>query len=518
MMPRNLLTFPVARRAVRLVGVVATLLAALSACSSAPVRLYPPMPALMPAAAHPVRSSAQRPNIVFVLTDDLSTDLVKYMPHVQALEQRGMTFTNYTVTDSLCCPSRSSIFTGEFPHNTGVHTNTAPGGGYAAYMAHADEKKAFAIALQKAGYVTGFEGKYLNSYYLADAPKNPPGWDFWAPLSGRGYFGYNYRMSLDGKLVSFGSAPQDFTNYTLNHYAVRFVHAAARTPHPFMLEVAPYTPHSPFVPAPRDRGAFPTVRAPRTPRWNTLPTDAPRWLAAHRPFGARETSMIDNKYRRRVESVQSVDRMIGNIEQALHQTGQYRNTVFVFSSDNGLHMGDYTLAPGKMTAFDTDIRVPLVVAGPGIAPGSVNADAVENIDLAPTFEQLAGAKIPKATVDGHSFVPLLHGQSVPWRTYAAVEHTRPPTSKGDPDAQGWLSGHLPSYHALRTATFTYVSYADGQHEYYDRAADPWELRNIYSRLSPARIAALNKIMHALTTCHGYRQCWQAAVPTATPAT
>jgi arylsulfatase A-like enzyme len=501
-----------ARRTVRAAAAV-VLIAALSACSGHRARIYPPMPELVPvAAAVHLKPSAAHPNIVFVLTDDLSSDLVEYMPHVRALEQRGMTFTNYTVTDSLCCPSRASIFTGEFPHNTGVRSNLAPDGGYPAFARHHDGAKTFAVALEKAGYLTGFEGKYLNSYDVRRSPANQTGWDFWEPIGGGGYFGYHYSMSLDGKLVRFGADPSDYANYTLGHYALRFVHDAVARTRPFMLEVASYSPHAPSVPAPRDRGRSPNVEAPRTPRWNTLPTDAPPWLAAHEPLDRDQIAWLDHSYERRVEAVQSVDRMIGHIERELRRSHQFRNTVFVFSSDNGYHMGDYTLTSGKMTAFDTDINVPLVVAGPGIEPGSVNAAAVENIDLAPTFEQLAGVTIPKQAVDGHSFVPLLHGRRVPWRTYAGIEHLNPGTESGDPDRQRWLSGHLPSYTAVRTAGFTYVVYANGEREFYDRTTDPWELHNTYAQLSAARVATLNRVVRALTSCRGYAQCWQSSVP------
>src|SRR5204862_3299253 len=107
-----------------------------------------------------------RPNVVFILTDDLSWDLVQYMPRVQQMQRDGMTFTNYFVTDSLCCPSRASIFTGRFPHNHGVLTNTPPSGGFAAFRSGA-QRQTFATALHAAGYRTAMMGKYLNGYHPA---------------------------------------------------------------------------------------------------------------------------------------------------------------------------------------------------------------------------------------------------------------------------------------------------------------------------------------------------------------
>src|SRR5689334_10476873 len=90
------------------------------------------------------QASTTRPNIVFVLTDDLSDNLVKYMPSVVKLQKDGSRFSHYYVVDSLCCPSRSAIFTGEYPHNNGVYTNTGAFGGYDAFMNNGDEHKVFA--------------------------------------------------------------------------------------------------------------------------------------------------------------------------------------------------------------------------------------------------------------------------------------------------------------------------------------------------------------------------------------
>ncbi len=113
-----------------------------------------------------------RPNIVFVLTDDLSENLIAYMPEVQALENEGVTFDNQFVTDSVCCASRSSIFTGDYPHNTHVYTNVPPNGGFSAFVDHGNLHHSFNVYLQRAGYTTAMMGKYLNGY-LEGAGRDP---------------------------------------------------------------------------------------------------------------------------------------------------------------------------------------------------------------------------------------------------------------------------------------------------------------------------------------------------------
>jgi arylsulfatase A-like enzyme len=210
-----------------------------------------------------------------------------------------------------------------------------------------------------------------------------------------------------------------------------------------------------------------------------------------------------------VEAVQSVDRMIGNLEQTVAATGQAKNTIFVFSSDNGLHMGEYRLTPGKMTAFDTDIRVPLVVMGPGIPAGVRNPAVVQNIDLAPTFDNLAGAPIPPNT-DGRSIVSLLHGQHpANWPTLALIEHHGPDMNPADPDYPAWGSGNPPTYYAIRSPTFLYVRYGHGEREYYNLVRDPYEIHNLAPFLTDAQMRKLNAALDALHTCHGLAACQRA---------
>jgi N-acetylglucosamine-6-sulfatase len=471
------------------------------------------------ASASTSASASDRPNIVFVLTDDLSRNLVRYMPYVLALKRRGMTFTNYTVTDSLCCPSRASILTGMFPHDTQVFSNYwVDHGGYKQFQTVGDQRKTFAVALKRAGVTTGLYGKYLNGYEPlrnADgAVPNEPGWSAWGGVDSGGYGEFHYDMARNGKIFSTLGSPASRATYltnVLSNASTSFLNSAAGSARPFLLEVASFAPHAPSVPAPHDRGSFAGLRVPRIASYNKPPRHAPGWLRG-RFLGPERRHELDHAFERRVESVQAVNRMIGRLEQALRRNGQLSNTYFVFSSDNGYHMGDYGLFAGKQTAFDTDVHVPLVIAGPGIKRGSVNRNVVENIDLAPTFEQLEDVPIPKSRTDGHSFVSLLEGKKVRWRTVALIEHKRPPYSASDPDRQSPVAGTPPTYRAIRTATYTYVQYVTGAREYYNRKHDPLEMDNIYRRLTPAEKRRLAKRVATLKACSGYTACWTAAVP------
>jgi N-acetylglucosamine-6-sulfatase len=495
-------------------GLVAS---ALSACSSSSKKTAATEPSTTTTTATnvpPPVLAVKRPNIVFVLTDDLSMNLVQYMPHVMQMEKDGATFSHYFVTDSLCCPSRTSILTGLYPHDSGVFTNGGSDGGFATFLKKGDTQRTYAVALQKAQYNTALMGKYLNGYVPETSnvtPKGyvPPGWSDWA-AAGNGYPEFKYFLDQNHDVVHYGTAPKDYLTDVLSRFGTAFIAKSAGAKRPFVLESATFAPHAPYIPAPRDANKFPTLNAPETPAFDKSDTVGnPPWLKPYPPLTHQDVNEINHSFRKRVQSVQAVDRMIGDLEHEVAARGLTKSTYFVFSSDNGFHMGEHRMMPGKLTAFDTDIHVPLVVVGPGVKPGKTISDLAENIDLAPTFEQLAGAPV-SPSVDGASLVSLLLGQPTgPWRKGVLVEHHGPKPKPGDPDFQPPASGNPPSYEALRRENSVYVEYVDGEHEFYNTLTDPYELRNIYGSLNAATRAELHKELLALRTCHGGDSCHRA---------
>jgi N-acetylglucosamine-6-sulfatase len=463
---------------------------------------------------------AAHPNIVFVLTDDLSLDLLAYMPQVQALETRGLTFDDYFVSDSLCCPSRASIFTGDFPHDTGVFNNVGPQGGFNGFYARHEEDRSFNVALQRAGYRAALMGKYLNGYLGANRSATPPtyvppGWNQW-DVAGFGYPEFDYAMNENGRIRRFGHLPRDYLTDVITRKGIRFIDAAAHAHEPFFLELATFAPHRPYTPAPRDRHDFPGLGAPRPPDFDELPSDPPQWLAGHPPLNRHKLHEINRAFRRRAQSVQAIDAMIRAVELTLARRGLTRDTYFVFSSDNGLHTGEYRLTPGKLTAFDTDIHVPLVVVGPGVPIDRQTHAIAQNIDLADTFAAIADAPIPDD--DGHSLLPLLRGErATDWRDAALIEHHGPASDPSDPDRQNRASGNPTTYEAMRTDHYLYVEYSDGEREFYALRPDPYELHNIAGQLAPDRLAALHADLARLEFCHGKVECWAAAHVAGLPA-
>ncbi|MFE5815673.1 sulfatase [Streptomyces sp. NPDC056479] len=494
-----------------IVGLLGLVLAAQSGVSGASTSTASVPATTQPAAA----TAANRPNIVFVLTDDMSSNLLQYMPEVQKLQSQGMTFSDYVVSNSLCCPSRSSIFTGRYPHNTGVLSNEGPNGGFGAFHDNGQERDTFATALKAKGYRTAMMGKYLNGYSPEDTvdrqkPYVPPGWSQWDVVGG-GYEGYDYKLAHNHRIEKHGHRPKDYLTDVLSRKGNAFVRKSAAANKPFMLEIALFTPHGPSTPAPRDEQAFPGLKAPRSPAFNKLPSDAPGWLARQDRLTQSEKHTINRKFRNRARSLQSIDRMIGELRTTLTRAGVADDTYIVFSSDNGFHLGEYRLKAGKQTAFDTDVRVPLVIAGPGVAAGRTSNAQVSNIDFAPTFQRIGGAAV-SSDVDGHSLLPLLDGGSdANWRTANLIEHRHAVEGPGDPDNDGSESISPPDYHALRTDSYTYVEYAGGAREYYNLRNDPYQLHNRAGSLSRARLAKLHDALERLKDCRG-DGCWSAGHP------
>jgi arylsulfatase A-like enzyme len=457
----------------------------------------------------------ERPNIVFVLTDDLSWNLVRFMPHVLELQRQGATFTRYFVTDSLCCPSRASIFTGEYPHDTRVFTNNRVDGGFRRFHALGEERDTFATQLQRSGYLTGFMGKYLNGYApraLVDGRPAyvPQGWNEW-DVAGYAYSEFHYSLDVNGRLERYGTGPRDYLTDVLATKGERFIARAAATRKPFLLELATFAPHSPYTPAPRNAHDFPHLRAPRSPAYDEADlSDKPGWLRYHPPLTRAEQAVIDTDFRERAQAVEAVDRLLAGVESALARSGVRRNTYVFFSSDNGYHMGEHRLLPGKQTAFETDTRVPLIVAGPRIQPGRKITQIAQNVDLYPTFVDLAHDAVP-SRVDGQSLEPLLHDTTVPagWRDAALIEHHGPDIDLADPDHPRPDSGNPPSYEALRFPGGIYIEYDTGAREYYDLRHDPFELDNVAPKLDPGERAFLHSALSAFEHCHGSASCSRA---------
>lgn len=450
--------------------------------------------------------NTRKPNIIFILTDDFASNLVDYMPNLKAMQKEGVTFNHYYVSNSLCCPSRSSIFTGRLPHNTGVETNTKPNGGYEIFMQKGNAQESFCVALQDAGYKTSMMGKFMNGY-LPHKHDAPPGWSDWF-VAGGGYRNFNYDINHNGQIRHYGKKDEDYLTDVLASHADSLIRSWKDQP--FFIEIATFTPHAPFIPAPRHQDLFEKEKAPRTAAFNKqADSTAPRWLRELEPLGSKQINRIDNIFRNRLRCDMSIDEMLGRIRKTLNQTGASDNTYIFFSSDNGYHLGDYSMLQGKQTPFDIDIRVPLIVCGPGVAKERLQQSIVSNIDLAPTFSALAGTQLT-GEPDGKNIQHLLreaNTEKINWRNLAIIEHRNVKDDPNDPDRQDAADGRLPSYTALRFKDLLYVEYETGEISCYDVKKDPFELKNIASSLPLDKQKKLHAILVAAKKCGGKNGCW-----------
>ncbi len=422
------------------------------------------MPVLAGAVVSAPSGSASGPpqkwqrNVVVIVTDDQRWDAMSHMPNVQSdLVDHGVTFTNGFVVNPQCCPSRASIFTGQYSHGTGVYKNFPPHGGYAAF----DDRSTVATWLHGAGYDTALIGKYLNGYH---GKYIPPGWDHWMGTNDlpAGIAYYDYHVNENGTIHHYGSKPKDYGSTVLGSKAASFI---LHAPSPFFLYFALSAPHSPATPPPDYRHRFSNLKKWRPLSYNEGDvSDKPPWVRALPKLSASRRASIDLFRKDQYRTLLGTDDAIGRVINALRQTGRLSNTLIIFMSDNGLLWGEHRFT-SKRAAFEESIRVPFVVRyDPLVQTPRVDPRLVLNIDVAPTLAALAGVPAPNA--DGMSLLqPLRYPFSVQWRTDFLVEHL----------AEN--STDIPTYCAVRNEQYMYVDYASGSQELYDLTNDPFELNN-----------------------------------------
>lgn len=491
--------------------------------------------------ALPENSPAKnRPNILFILTDDLDYASIEYMPRLKDfITNQGVRFENYFVNVSLCCPSRVTTLRGQYSHNTKILTNGGSNGGFATAYSLGVEKSTIATLLQAGGYRTALFGKYLNGYpRTAGDNYIPPGWDMWASsVKGNAYAEYNYTLNENGKFVFYGGETKDYGTDVYVGKTNEFMRQASQDKKPFFAFLSVYAPHGPATPAERHKEMFPGVKAPRTASFNEEDvSDKPAYIREKNSFNRRQLNRIDENYRRRLLSLQAVDEGIGKMIETLREIGQLDNTYIVFSSDNGFHQGAHRLVAGKQTPYEEDIRVPLIIRGPNVPKGAVRQQIAGNIDLAPTFAAMANIK-PPDFMDGRSLLPLLlEKQASPksWRKSYLIEHWKErgntprrqpqPQNEREPDdidqenmqtpqQQNNQRGNLraqtaaapapiPEYQGIRIDGYAYIEYATGEKELYDLKNDPGQLKNIASTADSVWLKKLAERLKEMRECAG----------------
>jgi arylsulfatase A-like enzyme len=453
-----------------------------------------------------------RPNVVVIMSDDQTVEQQQALEHVRTqIALEGTTFARNYAVYPLCCPSRSTYVTGQYPHNHGVLGNKPPEGGYYKL----DSANTLPVWMNGAGYATAHFGKYLNGYGTRDPKEVPPGWQNWQGAVDPTTYNYlRYCLNENGTLVGYGTSPaiqkacpgavQRPAQYQTDLYtakAVDYIDAMAPNAQPFFLSVAYLAPHSggpnppngrcrgSAKPPARHRGAFAGAILPRPPGFNEPDvSDKPPFIRRLPRLGRAGIENIARDYRCRREALLAVDDGVQRIMAALQRSGELGNTLVIFTSDNGFFQGEHRVPRGKIKVYEPSTRVPAVMRGPGVPAGRrVNA-LTANIDLAATVADVAGAT-PGRVLDGVSLRAIAQRP----RQFAGrrlVLETGPANGPANPQ-----------YSALRTGRWKYVEYVTGPRELYDLRADPFERRNVYA-VKRETAKGLAAQLARLRTCAG----------------
>ena len=439
--------------------------------------------------------TAERPNFVFILTDDLDERSMQDLSGIRdIMGTRGTTFENAYVTYSLCCPSRATILRGQYPHNHEIIGNGLPEGGEEKFRNLGLDQSTVAIWLDNAGYRTKLIGVYMPNYLFKDGLYVPPGWDEWFALRDGHYNLSDPTQAVvneDGQMTTLG----DHSSDVFADKASDFIRRSSVNPAPFFVMVGTRAPHAPPEVADRYKDQFSTTPLPRPANFDEADvSDKARWLRAYPRLSQAEIDNLQTLYRERLRSMLSVEDLLEQTIATLQETGELDNTYIFLTSDNGFHLGNHRLrvtAPvDKKTSYEEDIRVPLMVSGPEVPTGAVRQELVINNDYAPTIADLAGVPTP-GFVDGSSFASLLTGSPPPsWRS-AFLE-------------EGWfIEGRVltPTHKSVHTQKYMFTEYVDtGERELYDLIADPYQLESKPRAGNEQLYSDLQTRLNALRTC------------------
>ncbi len=500
-----------------------------------------------------------RPNILVVMTDDQATTDLKHMPNVKRLLARqGTTFADAVDSFPLCCPARATFITGQYAHNHKVMGNFWPYGWY-GMKGRANTLPSW---LQKAGYRTAMIGKWLNGYGARDGHGEvPAGFDIWRGLLDvSAYDYYNYVMNSDGDLRTWGDAdfarklvefakiqvirndagasgvfralsdtfgpgpydywgaqnPEEYSPDVTGAITEDLVRSQRKSKKPFFIWWSPAAPHREDVavalmgrkgpdprPAPRYEAKSKRYKLPRPPSFNEADiSDKPSNVTSKAPrLTAAQVQQLQLNYEGRVGSLLAVDDHVKKLVGILRKTGQLKNTLIMFLSDNGWLQGQHRIPGDKFLPYEESLRVPLILRGPGVPAGRTVRGQVANIDFAPTLLDAARAR-PGRTMDGVSLLPTTRNPRK--RPNRVIQIEAPaPLFRGNLPANQWDR----PYKGVRTDRYTYVVYNEtGDQELYDRRKDPYQLRNVAAVGSYAKVKkALARKLARLDSCKG-RSC------------
>lgn len=415
------------------------------------------------------KKNQKRPNLIFILTDDQRYDAMANMgrfpwlktPNLDRLVNEGVRFDNAFVTTSLCSPSRASFLTGCYANRHGVIINGT--------LDPNPEIPTFPQVLQKAGYETAYIGKW----HMAPGDHVRPGFDYWVSFSGQGKY-YDCQMNKNGE----NFVAKKYITDELTDHAVEFINKEHKKP--FMIYLSHKAVHGPFTPAERHKDLYNDIELEPLDDPNDVVEDKPKWMQAAMKKGRKDEKVAPPRkmIKDYLRGISAVDDGIGKILDTLEEKDILDNTAIVFAGDNGFFFSEHGGLGDKRKAYEQSIRIPLIMRYPRmVKAGTKNSGLVLNIDLAPTFLELAQAEIP-STVQGKSWMGVLSGKDKGRESFLYEyydEHIYRNTDQ---------FRSTPTSIAIRTKRWKLITFPELQDEIdelYDLQDDPGELRNLIKK-------------------------------------
>ncbi|EME43950.1 hypothetical protein DOTSEDRAFT_171886 [Dothistroma septosporum NZE10] len=461
------------------------------------------------AASAALITAKKQPNIVFILTDDQDWEMqsLQHMPLLQNhIVDQGTLFDRHYCTVSICCPSRVNLWTGQAAHNNNVTDLSPPYGGYPKFVQQGLNENWLPVWLQQLGYNTYYTGKLFNHHNVQnyDDPfvNGFNGSDFLLDPYTYEYFNAHMTRNGEGPVAYTGLYSPD----VVAQKAYGFLEEAVlHKDRPFFIGVAPIAPHSnmridvengefskdtPFY-AERHAHLFKEYKIPRTANFNPGVPSGVSWVKDLPQLNDTVIKYHDEFQRARLRSLQSVDEMVEEVVHRLEAHGLLDNTYIFYTTDNGYHIGQHRLPPGKECPFEEDIHIPLAVRGPGVPAGHTANVVSSHTDLTPTLLKLAGKDRPD--LDGTpiplSSENLLKPQSGEHVNVEFWGRALPEGKYGKIGNETWgnlgaIAARNNTYKALRVVSerysFLYTVYCTGEREFYDVHRDQYQMHNLLS--------------------------------------
>ena len=420
-------------------------------------------------ATHSAAQTPKRRNVIFILTDDHRYDAIGFLksqpfletPQLDRLAREGAHFKNAFVTTALCSPSRASILTGTYAHKHRIVDNNTPIPAGTVF---------FPGYLQKAGYKTGFFGKW---HMGAETDEPKPGFNQWVSFRGQG----TYLPSANGLNINGKKVPQKgYITDELTDYALDWLKTLPKE-QPYFMYLSHKAVHAEFIPAERHKGRYKDAKFTYPPTMaaeGEMAQSRPMWVKNQRnswhgvEYPYHSTLDIAEYYQRYAETLLAVDESVGRVLDELKRRGELDSTLVIYMGDNGFAFGEHGLID-KRTAYEESMRVPLLARCPELFSGGRTVkEVVAGLDIMPTVMDAARVAIP-AGLDGKSWLPVVTGQKTEWRKELLYEYY-------------WERNfpQTPTMHALRGDKFKFIRYQGiwDLDELYDLEEDPLESRNL----------------------------------------